>query len=233
MAIVHLDGEGSINKIEGSKTKNKKPLKIKPVKYKCPTCKDTGLIEVNGLRVKCQCVVKKELKSWLIPPLRNVIRRKGVMIVNKSDVFSPLTGKHTISFKEVPDKAVYELLTKVLLTWYYKNSMIPVPYYVITGNDYTEAYVRGEHNKYLDVYMLTLFLGHDNKNVTLDTTIKSIIQYRTMRELPTWVILKEGVSHSKLSELYGIDFMDYLDNNINLSVVKHGRGLKLIKKKDS
>jgi hypothetical protein len=207
------------------KSKNKK-LKINKASYLCDMCKDTKIIKIEGKEVKCRCLVEREIKSWLHPTLKLLIRRATNLSINlKKHLW--LKNATTVVFKRVPIKNYNSQILGYLIATYYWSYMKTTPYYILTGGDYTESYVNGDHVKYEKVPHIFLKLGVDNFNKTLETTIYTLIQKRDSLGLKTWVYVDPYVSDSEFENLYGSSLFKYLEDKDNYDYLVTQKGNKI------
>jgi len=207
--------------VEPTKRKKvkKKRLSKKTPKFKCEKCKDTGVLKIDGLDVKCTCVVKQELKLWLDPKLATTIRRQGMLNLGVIGKKTTLEESINTIFRGIKLPSFFKLINHTLLREYYRRGMRTFNYALITGNDYTEDYVIGNHRKYERVEYLFLILGFDNFNQTLKTTIYSTIAYRLMNGLNTWIYVpKDADKSASFIDLYGEQLVKYIEDKHNFEV---------------
>jgi hypothetical protein len=223
LAIIKDDGVGSIEEIEGKKDKPQKHIKVD---YNCKKCKDKGHVFIEGLKVKCGCIVKKELKVWIKAPLNTYLKNLSYKTLGE--------GLEKALFKNVKSTLIYKSYLKDLILLYFKKGMIPFSYYIVSGDDFTEAYTSGEHGKYRSCESLLLLLGSDNHNKTLKTTILSLILHRERKGLTTWLSVNDKHRNtSSIVDLYGAEFMDLIQDNSfwDFIAVSIDNKAKIIKKK--
>jgi len=233
MGIGEIKREGGDLVVEKSKKRktSKKTKKPKSVKYNCPKCKDTGVMGMlSKYDVKCTCIVKKEFKRWLNPAIKNSIRSGVGLDLGVISRRWKIEIAKSVLFLGFNNRGFIKYVTKALIRRYYLLGMRTFNYHMITGNEYTEAYVVGEHNKYHKTEYLYLILGMDNYNKTLETTIYALICDRELKGLTTWVQMPsvEVVTASYI-DLYGVQLCNYLEehSNFDLTVIKDGQNIKI------
>ena len=201
MIIRETDEEPQVIKMETIPMKKPKGA----LKFKCSKCEDTKTIEVKGHKVKCSCLVKEELSKWIKP----MLKRYAKMIT-----VTPTKSKgYKVLFRNSPIGVVFKEYTKQLLRDYYAKGMILFEYHIISGEDFTESYVKGEHNKYRSCESLVIMLGADNYNKTLSTTILSLILHRDLHQLTTWVVVNdEHRNTGSMIDLYGGELVELVDD---------------------
>lgn len=198
--------------------------------YKCSNCKDTGLVVVRKLKVKCGCVVRREINSWLTTPLRLTKKRALGLDLGSLAKSVPMDTNTFIKITDLKTPMLLKHILKTLIRAYYLRGMETFTYSLITGNDYTERYVEGTHLRFHKSEFLVLMLGRDNHNKTLETTIHSLLMDRDLKGLKTWVVIsKEGVSVSDYLNLYGRNLVDYLEDTTNFDYLLQGNRILKIK----
>lgn len=208
------DSSGKRVKKTLSKIKNKKKSEttIKKV-HKCSKCSDSGtVVGTNGKAMKCSCIIESEVKGWLDVRVKQAMRGYSPQLNLKA---SPLDNENLL-FNGVSSKQYLKAVGKHLLERYFRNGMNTYDYKIMTGNDYTEHYVIGDHTVYHNVSELYIMLGFDNFNKTLGTTIYSLINERQLKGLKTWIFVPDTTkSTASILDLYGQNVLEYIKEKDN------------------
>lgn len=203
------------------KKKTTEPIKTKKI-HKCSKCSDSGtVISTSGKAIKCSCIIESEIKGWLDVRIKQAMRGYSPQLNLKA---SPLDNEDLL-FNGVSSKQYLKTVGKHLLERYFRNGMNTYDYKLMTGNDYTEHYVIGDHTVYHNVSELYIMLGFDNFNKTLGTTIYSLINERQLKGLKTWTFVPDtSKSTASILDLYGQHVLDYIKDKDNFyKIISKGK----------
>lgn len=214
MAVVDdKDQKKKVVKKRKTRPKNRK-RGDKKTNYNCPICKDSGTVYNEQKKaIKCSCLIESELRGWFDPRIKQALRGAGLKIsVQEGD---DLEGADLL-FNGVNSRMFLKYVGKHLMTKYFRNNMNTFDYKVMTGNDYTEKYVVGEHIVYHNVSELFVILGFDNFNKTLGTTMYSLLNERQLKGLTTWLFVPDtSKTTASIMDLYGEQVLEYVKDHDN------------------
>lgn len=217
--------QNGIQKKKRVKKKRVTKTKHPKIKYTCERCKDSGVVLdcSSNKQIKCYCTVKLEINNWLDSRLKVIARRYGGTVLSDLNI-SKTDKTHLFRlYKGVKTDLYLKQILKHLVEQYFKKNMNTYSYELMTGNDYTEKYVVGEHHIYHRVDELFIILGLDNYNQTLKTTIYSLVTERELKGKPTWILIPDlKVATGSLTDLYGQLMVNYLKDTKNFDKVFTG-----------
>ena len=225
MIIEDVNAEGKATKRRFKKktiTNIKKDVPKR--KHLCELCSDSGtVLGAKGAMMKCSCLIKSELMGWLDTRVKQAMRGYSPQLTLKASPYD----KEDLLFNGINSRQFLKTVGKHLMERYFMAGMNTYDYKVMTGNDYTEKYVVGEHSVYHNVSEVYMMLGFDNFNKTLGTTIYSLINERQLKGLKTWIFVPDTTkSTASILDLYGQNVLDYIKDKDNFYKIISAKGAK-------
>lgn len=217
--------QDGIQKKKRVKKKRVTKTKHPKIKYTCERCKDSGVVLCgsSNKQIKCHCIVKLEINNWLDCRLKVIARRYSTTVLSNLNISKTDEPYLFKLYKGVKTDLYLKQILKHLVEQYFKKNMNTYSYELMTGNDYTEKYVVGEHHIYHKVDELFIILGLDNYNQTLKTTIYSLITERKLKDKLTWILIPDlKVATGSLTDLYGQLMVSYLKDPKNFDKILTG-----------
>jgi len=174
----------------------------------CPLCRGRGAVLKDGKFKKCKCIIEKEIKSYLKPLEKYKVNKKlDISNIDKDILF----------YKNVKYTSFMNRVKSFLFKKFFDGEP---DYLIVTGGEYTSYYVVGEERDFHYIDYLFLILGRDNYNQSLQTTMLTLLNDRKINNLKTWIYIYPNTSKSKLVDLYGEEFYEFIMDKELQKVIK-------------
>lgn len=180
------------------------------IKIECQVCQDSGFYYVEDKPYKCECVIRKEIKTYLTPQYLDAIHSINYVklfqdFINQNHVFE-CTFKHTFDFYG-------RGLIKMFLIHMY--NVKKYSHYTLSGKDIVSYQITNQelYEQIINKDYVFLTLVHDHKIETYNSRIVSFLDSRRALQKPTWVFAQHKIDSSDFTDVYSYEVRDYLNNN--------------------